>query len=123
MAQKNDKWNISKQKGEEIAHKYIIDILQTNESNTMIISDLIILLNLQTKHIKLIHKSKKKPLSTYIRCIYGSFEHFLNSFSIYSVIMNDEQPHAKLRKQELTYDIVKEYNDWILVDEDDFIVV
>ena len=33
MVHKNNKWNISKEKGEEIAHKYIIEILQDSKHN------------------------------------------------------------------------------------------
>jgi len=124
MVQKNNKWNLSKEKGEELIHKYIIDILRNTNNHKMLISDLIIFLNLQTKHIKLIHNSKKKPISAYIRCIYGSFENFLNSFSIYSVIIDESKPYAIFHTKEYSYNIFKEYKDWILIEEEDnFILV
>ena len=56
MVQKNDKWNISKEKGEEIANKYIIEILNESKCNTTHLSSLIILLNQKTRHIKFINQ-------------------------------------------------------------------
>ena len=62
MVHKNDKWNISDKRGEEIAHKYIIDILKDSKNNTIPLSELVSLLNHQTKHIKFTNHNKKKPI-------------------------------------------------------------
>ena len=71
MVQKNNKWNISKEKGEEYAHRYIIEILKDSKNNTLGLSELIILLNQRTKHINLSMHKKKKPISVYLKHVYG----------------------------------------------------
>jgi hypothetical protein len=125
MVQKNNKWNLSKERGEELAHKYIIEILNDSKNNTLSLSELIILLNQRTKHINLTHHSKKKPITVYIRCVYGSFINFLDLFHIYGII---KQPNDILVK---LFDEMIEYNesfkpiskDWIIVDEEEFILL
>ena len=51
MVQKNNRWNISREKGETIINKYMIEILQDSKDNMISLSGLLILLNLRTKHI------------------------------------------------------------------------
>ena len=145
MVHKNDKWNISDKRGEEIAHKYIIDILKDSKNNTIPLSELVSLLNHQTKHIKFTNHNKKKPISLYLQCKYGGIINFLDKYTIYGQIKQPQikQPQIKksLKKQqndimyvklmdsEITYNksidqnILHEYKDWILIDEDDFILV
>jgi 1,2-phenylacetyl-CoA epoxidase catalytic subunit len=53
MVRKNNKWNISKEKGEELAHQYIIEILSESRNQTLTLSELIILLNQRTKYHKI----------------------------------------------------------------------
>ena len=117
MVQKNNKWNISKEKGEELAHRYITEILQDSKHNTIPLSDLITLLNQRTKHIKFIHHSKKKPFSVYLRCNYGNVINFLDKFVSYGLIKKNADIQVKL------INTVDEYRGWILVDEDEFILV
>jgi len=128
MVQKNNKWNLSKEKGEELAHKYILEILHDSKNHRILMSDLIILLNQRTKHINLKHHSKKKPMSVYLRCVYGSFINFLDNFTMYGimkdganivVILIDNQ----LTPKSLTQDIVREHKSWILLDDEEFILV
>ena len=150
MVHKNDKWNISDKRGEEIAHRYIIDILKDSKNNTIPLSELVSLLNHQTKHIKFTNHNKKKPISLYLQCKYGGIINFLDKYTIYGQIKQSQikQPQIKksqikksLKKQqndimyvklmdsEITYNksidqnILHEYKDWILIDEDDFILV
>jgi hypothetical protein len=125
MVLKNNKWNISKDKGEEYAHKYIIEILNDSKNNTLPLSDLIILLNQRTKHIKFINTNKKKPFSVYLRTIYGNIINFMDNFSFYGVISNGADIKIKLIDSELnhknlTNDIINEYREWTLVDTEDF---
>lgn len=125
MVLKNNKWNISKDKGEEYAHKYIIEILNDSKNNTLLLSDLIILLNQRTKHIKFINTNKKKPFSVYLRTIYGNIINFMDNFSFYGVISNGADIKIKLIDSELnhknlTNDIINEYREWTLVDTEDF---
>jgi len=145
MVHKNDKWNISDKRGEEIAHKYIIDILKDSKNNTIPLSELVSLLNHQTKHIKFTNHNKKKPISLYLQCKYGGIINFLDKYTIYGQIKQPQikQPQIKksLKKQqndimyvklmdsEITYNksidqnILHEYKDWILIDEEEFILV
>ena len=139
MVHKNDKWNISDKRGEEIAHRYIIDILKDSKNNTIPLSDLVSLLNHQTKHIKFTNHNKKKPISLYLQCKYGNIINFLDEYTIYGQIKKPQikKPqikekdiiYVKLMDSEITYNksidqnILHEYKDWILIDEDEFILV
>ena len=144
MVHKNDKWNISDKRGEEIAHRYIIDILKDSKNNTIPLSELVSLLNHQTKHIKFTNHNKKKPISLYLQCKYGGIINFLDKYTIYGQIKQSQikqsqikqslkqqkdTMYVKLMDSEITYNksidqnILHEYKDWILIDEDDFILV
>ena len=129
MVHKNDKWNISKEKGVQIAHKYIIEILHDHNDNMTSLSNLVILMNQRTKHIKLTNKSVRKPLSVYLRNTYGSIVKFLDNYSIYGIIKNGTDIYIKLLEQNsgshpsIESPILKEKDDWILINEDDYILV
>ena len=133
MVHKNDKWNISDKRGEEIAHRYIIDILKDSKNNTIPLSELVSLLNHQTKHIKFTNHNKKKPISLYLQCKYGSIVNFLDKYTIYAQIKKKIKEkdimYVKLMDSEITYNksidqnILHEYKDWILIDEEEFILV
>tara|TARA_Y100000591_G_scaffold326121_1_gene348222 strand:- start:289 stop:672 length:384 start_codon:yes stop_codon:yes gene_type:complete len=127
MVHKNNKWNISKEKGEEYAHRYIIEILKDSKNNTLGLSELIILLNQRTKHINIKIHQKKKPISVYIKHIYGSFINFLDIYSFYGIMDNQGDIKVILFDSELnenTLDpkIINEHKEWILIN-DDFIFV
>jgi len=127
MVQKNGKWNISKEKVEEYIHRYIIEILKDSKNNTLGLSELIILLNQRTKHINLSMHKKKKPISVYIKHVYGSFINFLDIYSFYGIIENGADIKVILFDSELnsnTLDpkIINENREWILIN-DDFIFV
>lgn len=127
MVHKNNKWNISKEKAEEIAHKYIIEILREYKNNTLPLSDLIIILNQRTKHIKFINHQKKKNISIYLKTIYGSMINFMDNFSFYGILSNGADIKIILIDGELKYSslnkqILNENKEWILID-DDFIFV
>jgi hypothetical protein len=159
MVHKNDKWNISDKRGEEIAHRYIIDILKDSKNNTIPLYELVSLLNHQTKHIKFTNHNKKKPISLYLQCKHGSLINFLDKYTIYAQIKKPQikkpqikkpqikkpqikkpqikKPqikekdimYVKLMDSEITYNksidqnILHEYKDWILIDEEEFILV
>ena len=123
MVQKNNKWNISREKGEVIINRYMIEILQDSKDNMISLSSLLILLNQRTKHIKFINNSTKKPLSVYIRCIHGSPLNFLDNHSFYEVIKEQANIQVKLVDKYITTKNYDDYKEWILVDEEDFIMV
>ena len=149
MVHKNNKWNISDKRGEEISHKYIIDILKDSKNNTIPLSELVSLLNHKTKHIKITNHNKNKPLSLYLQCKYGGIINFLDKFTVYGQIKKPQikkpqikkpqikKPqikeidiiYVKLMDSEITYNksidqnILYEYKDWILIDEEEFILV
>ena len=123
MVQKNGKWNISKEKGEEYAHKYIIEILQESKNYTLGLSELIILLNQRTKHINLVMHNKKKPISVYIKHVYGSFINFLDIYSFYGIIEGNTGVKvilidSQLNSCSLDTQIINEHKEWILINDD-----
>ena len=125
MVHKNSKWNISLERGEEIAHKYIIEILEDSKNNMTSLSELIISLNQRTRHIKLAHHKKKKPIHVYLKCVYGSVLNFLDTFDFYGIIHNDSDIYVKLFDSHTlkSSNMRTLHNDWIILDEDEFIIV
>tara|TARA_B100000212_G_scaffold296967_1_gene240536 strand:+ start:920 stop:1306 length:387 start_codon:yes stop_codon:yes gene_type:complete len=128
MVHKNNKWNITKDKGEELAHRYIIEILKDSKNLTISLSELIILLNQRTKHIKIINHSKPKPLSVYMRNVYGNIINFFDLFNIYCIIYKDNDIFIKLMDEYIDYDdklkeISKGYSEWIFIDNEEFVIV
>lgn len=125
MVQKNIRWNISKEKGEKIAHDNIIDILIESKNNKLLLSELIVLLNQRTKKIKLTNHRKNKQFSLYIKNIYGSMTKFLDNYSFYGLTFDNSNIYvslidSELVNTELTPSIINEYREWTLVDNDDF---
>jgi hypothetical protein len=127
MVQKKNRWNISKQKGEEYAHTYILEILKDSKNNTLPLSELVLLLNQRTKHIKLIYHNREKSMSVYLKSIYGSMINFMDNYGFYGVLMNSQDIKIKLLECELNpsdlHTSIQEYKEWILVDEEEFILV
>jgi hypothetical protein len=129
MVHKNNRWNISDKRGQEIAHKYIIDILKDSKNTIILLSELVILLNQKTKHIKFTNHNKRKTISHYLTCKYGSITKFLDTYTIYGLMKQNDTIHIKLMESEITYNksidqtILHEYKDWILIDEEEFILV
>ena len=103
MVHKNNKWNLSINKGESIIHDTLQNILTNSENNMIKINELIVLMNQQTKHIKFITNHKKKPLSTYIRCIYGSLIAFIDKYIIYALLEKDNNTYVKLIENQSDY--------------------
>ncbi len=127
MVQKKNKWNISKQKGEEYAHKYIIEILKYSKDNTLPLSELVLLLNQRTNHIKINYHKREKSMSVYLKSVYGSIINFLDNYGFYGIIMNGRDIKIKLLECQLSSKtirtLIQEYKEWILLDEEEFILV
>lgn len=125
MVQKNIRWNISKERGEKLAHENIIDILIESKNNKLLLSELIVLLNQRTKKIKLTNHKKNKQFSLYIKNVYGSMTQFLDNHSFYGITSDKSNIYVslidtELVNTELTPSIINEYREWTLVDTDEF---
>jgi len=125
MVQKNIRWNISKEKGEKIAHDTIIDILNESKNNKLLLSELIVLLNQKTKNIKLTNHRKNKKFSFYIKNVYGSIKDFLDNYSFYGLTFDNSSIYvslidSELIKSNLTASIINEYREWTIVDTEGF---
>ena len=128
MVHKSSNWNISKEKAEELLHKYIIEILSDAKDNKMSLSELILLLNQRTKHIKLIHNSKRKPFSVYLRCMYGDVINFIDNFVFYGIMKQDADIQiilmdGYLNNKKIEGSHLCKYKEWILIDSDDFVII
>ena len=127
MVRKKNKWNISMQKGEEYAHKYIIEILKDSKDNTLPLSELVLLLNQRTNHIKISYHKRDKSMSVYLKSVYGSIINFLDNYGFYGIIMNGRDIKIKLLECQLSSNTIRtyiqEYKEWILLDEEEFILV
>ena len=91
-------------------------------------SDLIILLNQRTKHIIIKNHQKKKPLSVYLKSVYGSFINFLDNYTLYGICYTNTGINVILFDKELSANnidksILKEYREWTLIENDDFILI
>lgn len=130
MVHKNNKWNMSKKRGEEILHRNIIKIIK-NSTDKVSLNDLIILLNQNTKDIKFISNKQRKPISCYIRGTYGNLMAFINLFSMYGVIYHNNISYIVLMNHNVTEkhkhnnnDVLSEGIDsWELVSDDEFIII
>ena len=129
MVHKSNKWSMSKERVEECVHVNIIDILKDTEilkdtdDNKMLLSDLIVLLNQQTKHIKLTNHKKNKQMSVYLKSVYGSVYNFIDMYSFYEVARTPEGMitvkliDTGLTKESLNKSIINEYKEWSMVNE------
>ena len=121
----NNKWNLSKERGQALAHKYILEILCDSRDQTITLSELIILLNQRTKHIKITHHSKKKSLSVYLKCNYGSVINFLDNFTMYGIIKKQSDIYVKLFDKYIVYNkenqpIFQKHEGWTFIYDEEF---
>ena len=73
MVRNSFHWNITKEKGFEIIHMNIIEILREQPKKSIPLDQLVTLLNERTKYLK-IHSSRKyNTLSKYIKMNYDFF--------------------------------------------------
>ena len=123
MVHKSNKWSMSKERVEECVHVNIIEILKDADDNKMLLSDLIVLLNQQTKHIKLTNHKKNKQMSVYLKSVYGSVSNFIDTYSFYEVVHTLEDAitvkliDTGLTKESLNKSIINEYKEWSMVNE------
>ena len=124
MVHKNNKWNLSINKGESIIHNTLQNILTNCVNNMIKIDELIVLMNQQTNHIKFITNHKKKPISTYIRCIYGSLIAFLDKYIIYALLEKNKDTYVKLIENQFDGNINNNnISNWELISHEEFILI
>lgn len=121
MGHNNFKWNISEEKGIEIAHTLLIEIL--NEQNKpMPLNELVFLLNSRSKEYK-IHSNKKHNCFTkYLKVVHGGVVNFLDDYNIYGIIKKSDEIKVVLIRDLLEdFDIksplkrITKDNEWIFV--------
>jgi len=113
-------WNISLEKGTEIAHSALISILNEQKNKKMPLNELIHLMNERTKYHK-VHVSKKYNfMSKFIKANFRGVIPFLDSYTIYGISDTKKKIMVHLLETEL-----KEYgsplkritseNEWVFV--------
>ncbi len=94
----NYKWNYPIEKGTELIHKNMIQILKEKESD-LEIHELIHLLNLRTKKHNFKLYGKRKAISSYIDYYYRNIVNFAESFIIYNVVYKNKKVYIKLNEE------------------------
>ncbi len=101
MVRNSFHWNITKEKGFEIIHMNIIEILREQPKKSIPLDQLVTLLNERTKYLK-IHSSRKyNTLSKYIKMNYNGIVHFLDDYTMYGIDRNNKQLVVHLFENEL----------------------
>ena len=117
----NYKWNISLEKGIEIAHTLIIDILR--ESNKPLsLNDLVFLLNSRSKEYKIHNNKKHNCFTKYLKVRHGGVVSFLDDYNIYGIMKKGSEIEILLLEDILEdYDIksplkrITRDNEWVFV--------
>jgi len=121
MGHNNFKWNISEEKGIEIAHTLLIKILN-EQTKPMPLNELVFLLNSRSKEYK-IHSNKKHNCFTkYLKAVHGGVVKFLDDYNIYGIIKKSDEIKVVLIKDLLEdFDIksplkrITKDNEWVFV--------
>jgi len=121
MGHNHFKWNISEEKGIEIAHTLITEILrETNKP--MPLNELVFLLNSRSKEYK-IHSNKKHNCFTkYLKVVHGGVVNFLDDYNIYGIIKKSDEIKVVLMEDLLEdFDIINppkritKDNEWVFI--------
>jgi len=121
MGHNHFKWNISEEKGIEIAHTLITEILkETNKP--MPLNELVFLLNSRSKEYK-IHSNKKHNCFTkYLKVVHGGVVNFLDDYNIYGIIKKKDEIKVVLMEDLLEdFDIINppkritKDNEWVFI--------
>jgi len=119
-----DKWNYPIEKGTELVHKNMIQILKEKESTGIEVQALVHLLNLRTKKCNFKLYGKRKAISSYIDYYYQNIVNFADSFIIYNVVYKNKKVYIKLneeidmseREVKIKKRELKEYFSWDFID-------
>ena len=119
MGHNKIKWNINLEKGNEIAHSTIIEILREHNS-PLALNELVFLLNSRAKCYK-IHPNKKHNCFTkYLKVIHGGIVNFLDSFHIYGILTQNNKIYVQLIEEFLENEAsplkrITKDNEWVFV--------
>jgi len=113
MVHKNYKWNISKEKGEEIVISTIKDILSGSKDLTVEYDELLFALNHRTKGIIIKNNNKVKSISNFIKNVFGGLTYYIECNPDFILSRDNGKVYIRL-----LHDIAGEYSDWILVNDD-----
>jgi hypothetical protein len=113
------KWNISIEKGIEIAHSIITDILSENK-NPVSIDELIFLVNNRAKKYKIHNNRKHNCFTKYLTINHGGIVNFLDSYTSYGIINKENKDYVILIPDNLLENInpiksITKDSDWIFV--------
>jgi len=117
----NLKWNITKERGIEIAHTLLIGIL-SESSKPQPLNELVFLLNSRSKEHK-IHSNKKHNCFTkYLKVNHGGIINFLDDYNIYGIIKKGSEIKVVLMRDLLdNFDVkspikrITRDNEWVIV--------
>ena len=108
MVHKNYKWNISKEKGQNLIFKNIELILKEKREEIMEIDELLTILNMRTRNIDILNNNKKKNIINYIKVVFGGIVNFIDSYEDFLYFKKEKKEFVKLNKLELS--------EWIIVE-------
>ncbi len=113
------KWNISIEKGNEIAHSIIKDILQQNKEPVPI-DELIFLVNNRAKKYKIHNNRKHNCFTKYLAINHGGIINFLDSYTTYGIIHKQDKKYVVLITENMLNETspiksITRDSDWIFV--------
>ena len=111
MVHKNYKWNISEEKIRKIIFNLINNILTERKNKEIEYDELYFLLNNRTKTMNLTNNNKKKPITNYIKNVFGSLVNFIDDYENFMLVNKQKNVFVKLNCIDLS--------DWIILDDSD----
>ena len=119
------KWNVSDEKGLELIHRTLIDLLKVQPKKYMSLNDLVFLMNSRTRACNIHCQKKHNCLTKYIKIKYGGIVKFLDSYSLYGLLNKNNTDYVYLMvsdEQIVTDDLIQEVKPWLTKDRDWVIV-
>ena len=112
-------WNVSDERGLEIIHTLLIEILSEQPKNYLPIQDLVFQLNLRGRHLS-IHKLKKhNSMIKYIKNKFGGLTQLIQDYMFYEIVTKQNQIyiyyHEDLYSDDLCTRRLTKEQDWIFV--------
>ena len=101
MGNKQKRWNISLEKGTEIAHSALITILNEKKNKKMPLNELIHEMNEKTKHYKIHIDKKYNLMSKFLKTNYNGIIPFLDTYTIYGISTKSKIISVQLLETEL----------------------